>query len=152
MRSASKILLALSLALFALMPARAAWWERHPGYLHAMSDLRTAYWMLQHHDAGDPEMYRAQRASMNDIRAAYTEMKNASILDDKDIDQHPPAQLRFDDHHGRVVKAMELLRKARTDISVEEEDPEARGLRNRAIMHINDAINHLKDAMDYWRY
>jgi hypothetical protein len=142
----------LAVFAFAASSAQAQWWHRHPGYLHAMSDLRTAYWLIQHHNPDDPEMYRDERGAMNAVRAAYQELKNASIIDDKDIDDQPPAQMAFDDHRGRLTKAITLIREARSDINVEEDDREARGLRNRALLHINDAINHLKDAMDYWQF
>lgn len=147
------ILLALAAAFLVTAPAvQAQWWHHHPGYLHAMSDLRTAYWLVQHRDADDPQMYRDERATLGDIRNAYQELKNASILDNKDIDDQPPAQTNFYDHRGRLNHALDLLREARDDISREEDDPEARGLRNKAIMHINYGINHIKDAIEYWRF
>jgi len=139
-------------ALFATVSAQAQWWHHHPGYLHAMSNLRMAYWLLEHRDPSDPEMYRDERATMGDIRNAYQELKDASIIDDRDIDEQPPAQTNYYDHRGRLYHALDLLREARNDISREEEDPAARGLRNKAIMHINYGINHLKNAINYWRF
>lgn len=139
-------------ALLATMSAQGQWWHRHPGYLHAMSNLRMAYWLLEHRDPRDPEIARDERYTMGDIRNAYQELKSASIIDDKDIDDQPPAQTSFYDHKGRLYHALDLLREARSDISREESDPEARGLRNKAIMHIDYGINHLKDAINYWRF
>ena len=139
-------------ALFLSMSAQAQWWRHHPGYLHAMSDLRTAYWLVQHHGADDREMYRDERGALGDIRAAYQELKNASILDDKDIDDQPPAQMNFADHRGRLHQALDLLLEARHDISREESDPEARGLRNRALVHIDEGVGKLNNAITYWQY
>jgi len=148
----AQYVLALAVFAFAASSAQAQWWQHHPGYLHAMSDLRTAYWLLEHRGTNDPDLYRAERDAMRDVRAAYQELKNASIIDDKDIDDQPPAQLVSYDHRDRLTKALVLMREARTDISSEETDPEARRFRSAAINHINDGINDLKAAMEYWRF
>jgi hypothetical protein len=39
----------------------------------------------------------------------------------------------------RFHKALELLDRARKDIGREEDDPRARGLRDRALLHIDEA-------------
>ena len=89
---------------------------------------------------------------MNEIHDAYEELKNASIIDDRDIDDHPPADFDFGDHKGRLGTALNLLHRARLDISGEETDSYARGWRNRALNHISNAVHHLQYAMNYWRY
>jgi hypothetical protein len=149
----SVVLLTLAAAFLIAAPAaEAQWWQRHPGYLHAMSDLRSAYWQIQHRDADDGEVYREERAAMSEIRAAYQELKDASIIDDKDIDDQPPADFGFGDHKGRLGTALNLLHRARLDISGEETDSYARGWRNHALNHITNAVHHLQYAMNYWRY
>jgi hypothetical protein len=50
------------------------------------------------------------------------------------------------DHRGRYHRALELLDKAHNDIAREEDDSWARGLRNRAIGHIDEAhriVDHI---------
>jgi hypothetical protein len=48
---------------------------------------------------------------------------------------------------GRLHKALELLRKTHDDVAREEDDPMVRGLRNRAIGHIDAAIGATKHAI-----
>jgi hypothetical protein len=45
---------------------------------------------------------------MKQIRYAYQALKDASIMDDKDIDAQPPADLTFYDHRGRLHHALDL--------------------------------------------
>jgi hypothetical protein len=50
------------------------------------------------------------------------------------------------DRAGRFHRAMELLDKAHNDIAREEDDPGVRGLRDRALHHIDEAhriVDHL---------
>jgi hypothetical protein len=44
-------------------------------------------------------------------------------------------------------KALELLRKVRADVAREEDDPAVKGLRNRAIGHIDAAIHATERAI-----
>src|SRR5215472_7941016 len=71
---------------------------KHPYYLHALSDLRAARWMLE-------------------------------------------------DRPGRLHKALELLRKTKADVAREEDDPAVRGLRDRAVGHIDGAIHATEHAI-----
>lgn len=153
---ASKALkITLAGALAALMlpaAAQAQWWQAHPHYLHAMSDLRAAYWLVSHRESVDPMANAEERRAAFEIRAAYQELKNASIRDGKDIDDQPPADMNFGDHRGRLHRAMDLLQEAHNDVSGEEEDPAARGLRARAGGHIDAAARATHDAMVAWRF
>jgi hypothetical protein len=139
-------------ALALPLSAHAQWWSQHPGYLHAMSDLRTAYWMLQHHETFDPVANEEERHAIGEIRAAYLELREASVVDGKDIDDQPPADFAWGDHRGRLHKAMELLRRAQDEIGQEEDNPAARGLRNRAMRHIDEAGRSMIAAFRAWNY
>jgi hypothetical protein len=132
--------------------AQAQWWQSHPKYLHAMSDLRKAYWLIAHRDARDPEAKPEERAALDMIARAYQDLKNASIVDEKDIRDQPPADMNFWDHRGRLHHALDLLKEARTDISGEEEDPAARGLRRNATIDINVAIRATEAAINAWMF
>jgi hypothetical protein len=126
-------LLLVSLAAQADMPGK------HPYYLHALTDLRTARWMLEHRP-GDAAVSAQEDVAVTEIDAAINEIKHAAIDDGKDIHDHP----RMDapaDHPGRLHKALELLRKVHSDVAREEDDPMTRGLRNRAVGHIDGAIH-----------
>lgn len=116
----------------------------HPAYLHALSDLRHARAHLERFTPSDKMNDEEQRA-IDEIDKAIGEIKHASIDDGKDLNDHPPIDTRMG-RRGRYQRALELLDKAHEDIAREEDDSWARGLRNRAIKHIDDAhhvVEHL---------
>ena len=117
----------------------------HPNYLQALSDLRTARWMLEHRP-GNWQQSKDEVDGENQINAAIDEIKKASVDDGKDINDHPPVDERAD-HEGRLHAANDFLVKAREDVSKEEDNAFAQGLRNRAIQHINEAIKKTNDAL-----
>jgi hypothetical protein len=112
--------------------------KAHPAYLHALSDLRAARWMLEHRP-GNWKATSDEVAAVNEINAAIGEIKKASIDDGKDINDHPQAQ-EINEHKGRLTKAVEWLRKSRSDIEQDEDNGFAQGLRKRAFGHIDEAI------------
>ncbi len=70
---------------------------------------------------------------------AINEARTAAMEDGKNVYQHPPEDARID-RRGRLHHAAELLRKARKDVAEGESNPQAVDLRNRAIGHIDLAI------------
>lgn len=144
----SKIKMMMSGVLLAILVPFAANADlpgNHPAYLHALSDLRAARWMLEHRP-GDPAVSGQEDVAIAEIDAAIGEIKKAAIDDGKDIHDH----VGVDDaanHPGRLHKALELLRKVHSDVAREEDDPMVRGLRNRAVGHIDAAINATKGAI-----
>lgn len=139
-------------ALTIPMVAQAQWWQHHPKYLHAMSNLRMAYWLIAHRDANDPEARPEERQALKEISRAYQDLKDASIVDQKDINEQPPADTNFWDHRGRLHHALDLLREARADISGEEDDPAARGFRYGALKDIDKAIRATDGAIHAWMF
>jgi len=122
---------------------------KHPYYLHALSDLRTARWMLEHRP-GDAAVSGQEDVAITEIDAAINEIKHASIDDGKNIHDHPAADVA--DRPGRLHKALELLRKTKDDVAREEDDPAVRGLRNRAVGHIEGAIHATEHAISDVRH
>src|SRR5579871_435386 len=117
---------------------------KHPAYLHALSELRHARANLDRLTPSDRIDDEEQRA-IAEIDRAIAEIKHASVDDGKDLNDHPPIDAHLG-HRGRYHRALELLDKARNDIAREEDDSWARGLRNRAIEHIEGAhriVDHL---------
>ena len=112
---------------------------RHPAYLHALTDLRAARWLIEHRP-GDWAQTGDEMEAVRRIDAAISEIRRASIDDGKNLADHPPLDER-PDHHGRIHEAVEYLRKARADVSGAETNGFANGLRDRAIGHIDGAIN-----------
>jgi hypothetical protein len=142
MLSALLLLLALPFAANADLPGK------HPYYLHALTDLRTARWMLEHRP-GDAAVSAQEDVAVAEIDKAIGEIKRASIDDGKDIHDHPAVDVP-PGHPGRLHKARELLRKVHADVDREEDDPMTKGLKDRAVHHIDEAIHAtdraLKDA------
>lgn len=118
---------------------------KHPYYLHALTDLRTARWMLEHRP-GDRAVSRQEDIAVTEIDAAIGEIKRAAIDDGKDIHDHPNADVP-NDHPGRLHKALELLRKTHADVAREEDDPATKGLRDRAVGHIHGAVQATEAAI-----
>jgi hypothetical protein len=118
---------------------------RHPFYLHALSDLRDARWILEHRPGG----YRVsehESAAIFAIDEALREIRRAAIEDGKNVYDRPRADLA-PDRSGMFHQALELLRRAHGDVAREEDDPAAIGLRNRAVGHIDRAIHETEAAL-----
>ncbi len=109
----------------------------HPAYLHALSDLRAARHYLSDNWAWEP-VRKQDSAAVREIDAAIDEIKKAAINDGKGLNDpfHIDTQLS---PHDRFRKANELLYAAHNDLSKAEDVPESRGLRDRAIGHVDHA-------------
>lgn len=117
---------------------------RHPAYLHALTDLRHARAHLDRLTPAD-RIDREEQHAIDEIDNAIGEIKRASIDDGKNLEDHPPVDAHMG-RKGRYHRAVELLDKAHNDIAREEDDPSSRGLRNRALHHIDEAhriVDHL---------
>jgi hypothetical protein len=117
----------------------------HPAYLHALSDLRTARHYLNDGWAWAPVKHD-DNAAIREIDAAINEIKKASIDDGKGLNDPFPIDTHLGPH-DRFRKANELLRSAHKDLSEAEDVPQARGLRDRAIAHVDQA-HQIVDAAD----
>jgi hypothetical protein len=116
---------------------------RHPAYLRARTDLRTAQFLMRVRE--EPNVTRNLREADREVEAAIHEIDNAAMLDHKDLEDHPhidtSLQLR-----GRFEKMIALLRSARADLGREEENGRARGWRDAAYGHIDQALEHIHKA------
>jgi hypothetical protein len=144
----SLLLLSLLTASIALLPAsaRAQVPGPHPAYLHALNDLRMARALLSEGWGWEP-VRREDEHAVAEIDAAIREIKHAAIDDGKDVRDHPP----IDSHlgwHDRFARANELLARAHHDLEHAEDVPQSRGLRDRALLHIDEAHNTVDRA---WR-
>ena len=119
--------------------------NKHPAYLHALSDLRTARWMLEHRP-GDAAVSAHESEAIAEIDHAIAEINRAAIKDGKNVHDHPVADYPSD-NRGRLHKAAELLRKVRADTFREEDNAAARGLRDRAIGHVDAALHATERAI-----
>jgi hypothetical protein len=139
-----QIVAAATVALFVAAPTWADNPGKHPAYLHALSDLRDARAHLEHFSS-DPVDHQEERAIV-EIDKAINEIKHAAIMDGKDIQDHMPVDAHMV-RNGRFHKAMELLDKAKHDVSGEEDQPDTQGLQLRVIHHIDEARHSVAHAI-----
>jgi hypothetical protein len=139
----------LCVCIFGTMGVKAAGradgFGTHPYYLHALSDLRAARWMIEHRP-GNWVQTQDEIEAVRRIDRAIGEIRKASIEDGKNPEDHPPVD-ELSDHAGRLHKALDFLRKARQDISHDEDNVFAQGLQARAYGHIDGAIGAVKRAI-----
>jgi hypothetical protein len=139
-----RVIAASGIALLVAAPSWADMPGKHPAYLHALSDLRDARAHLEHFSS-EPVNVEEEHAIAN-IDKAINEIKRAAIMDGKDINDHMPV-----DAHvapvGRFHKALELLDKAKRDVSGEEDQPDTQGLQMRVIRHIDEARHSVEHAI-----
>jgi hypothetical protein len=136
---------AAALALIVATPALADTPGRHPAYLHALTDLRDARAHLEHFSS-DP-VDHAEESAIAKIDKAINEIKRAAIMDGKNIQDHMPVDAHLM-RRDRFRKAIELLDKAKNDVSGEEDQPDTQGLQMRVIHHIDGARHDVRIAID----
>jgi hypothetical protein len=130
-------------AAFAAVRGFAATPGRHPHYMHARSDLRAAQRYLNVRE--EPNVTRNLRAAHEEVDRAIAEIDRASVIDHKDLEDHPHVDANLD-RHGRFRKIVALLRSARADIGREEDNPDATRWRDAAYHHIDAALEFVKRA------
>jgi hypothetical protein len=147
MTFAGRILAAASFAAFAAAcaaPALADYPGAHPYYLHALGDLRYAHALIDRPDYR-PGVDGQDDVALDFIGRAYRDIKAAGIDDGKDINDHfvDPGI----DRRGRLRRALEALQKAHFDVTREEQNPAALGLRAHATRDIDAAAYHVRIAI-----
>ena len=139
------LILAIGTGLIFLLTQFNAGAAEHPYYLHALSDLRAARWMLDHRP-GNWQQTQDEIEAVRRIDAAINEIKRAAIDDGKNLNDHPRVD-EIMEHSGRLRAALGFLEKARQDVNQEEDNRFADGLKDRSLQHINEAINRTRKAM-----
>jgi hypothetical protein len=151
MKSYAKVILMAAFALLLFTTFAAADTPgAHPAYLHALTDLRHARAHLERMTPNARIDADEQRA-IDEIDAAIREVKEASIDDGKNLNDHPPVDAGLD-RPGRLRRAMELLDRAHNDIDQHESDGYARGLKKRALHHIDEARKAVHHAIEVRRH
>ena len=137
------LLMALAFALL-VAPSFADVPGAHPGYLHALSDLRYARALLERDapEIVEPDQHRA----LHEIDEAIRVIKDAAIDDGKDLKVHPPVQHEWP-VSGRFHRALEAIGNAHRDVADREQNESARDLRDRAIQHIDEAHRAVEHAI-----
>jgi hypothetical protein len=119
-------------------PSSGAAKAAHPAYLHALADLRDARANLEK-KGGDGKAKWDEHEGVAAIDKAIKEIKEAAIDDGRNIDEHVAVDAK-EPRKGRLHKALDALKQAKKDVSLEEDNAFANGLRNRALHHIEEAI------------
>jgi hypothetical protein len=117
----------------------------HPYYFHALADLRGARWMIEHRP-GNWAQTNDEIEAVHHIDAAIGEIKKAAIDDGKNVDEHVVAD-EPNEHNGRLLVSVDYLKKARQNISHDEDNQFAQGLQARAYNHIDAAITAVRRAI-----
>jgi hypothetical protein len=84
--------------------------------------------------------------AIGDINAAIGKIKQASIDDGKNLDDHPPVDAR-EPRLGRLHKALDALRAAHADVDREEDNAFAQDLKHRALRDIDSAILRTREGL-----
>jgi len=140
------LLAALALMAAVSLPALADEYGRHPAYLHALSDLRTAAWQVDHRRPEDGQVSQDEMVVRDEIRAAIGDLQRAAWLDGKPIEWREPADAWLP-REGRLHAAIDLLRQARSDVAREEDDPRSRPFQQRGLAHVDVALNAAQHAI-----
>jgi hypothetical protein len=140
-----RIIPALAISTIVPLAAWAGFFGEHPRYEHALSDLRTARNFLQRPE--EPNVVADEASAIREIDASIGEIKQAARDDWKETWAPPSFDVHLT-HGGRVHEALKLLERAHDDITQEEDDRQARGLRNRAIGHLDKAISFARLAIE----
>ena len=146
-----KSLLAALAPLFALLaaaslPALADEYGKHPFYLHALSDLRTAAWKVEHRRPEDGQVSRDEQVVIDEIHAAIGDLQHAAWLDGKPVEWREPTDAWLPPE-GRLHAAADLLRKVRSDVAREEDDPRSRPYQQRGLAHVDLALATAQHAI-----
>jgi hypothetical protein len=116
---------------------------RHPAYLRARTDLRRAQMLMRVRE--EPNVTRRLVEADHEAEAAIGEIDRAAFLDRKDLEDHPHIDA-FPERRRRFGRIVELLRSARADLGREEDNGRARGWRDAAYRHIDEALEHMHRA------
>jgi hypothetical protein len=130
------------LLAIALLTPLGAWAQfHHPHYLQARTDLRRAVLLMQVPE--EPNVMRDMRVASEQTEHAIHELDIAARFDLRDINEHPPVDVRMG-RGSRFREILRLLGSARADIAREEDNPLARIWRNRAFGFIDGAMDTVR--------
>ncbi|HEX2605117.1 MAG TPA: hypothetical protein VHL60_10645 [Oxalicibacterium sp.] len=136
-----------ALLLSTMLPyaAHADTQDKHPAYLHALSDLRDARANLEH-KAGNDRVSQQEDKAIAEIDYAAQAVKRIAAADDKGLYNRPHEDAQFD-HAGRLHHAEDLLQKAKSDLAQREDNEEAKKLQRHAIDHVQAALQATEMAI-----
>jgi hypothetical protein len=114
-------------------------------YLHALSNLRTARWLIDRSPEG-AQKTDDQVAAVKAIDLAMARIINADIDDGKYLNDRPDEDA-IPDRDSRLAVALQLLRKAHADVNNDDGSAFDLELKSKEIPHINEAIACVEKAI-----
>ena len=140
-RTAAMVVAALTLTYCVSVPGN------HPAYLHALENLRSARWMIEHRP-GDLVRSVYEVDAVHEIDWAIFEIRKAAVNDGRNVDWHPAVDARPDSTKGNLHQALQYLGQAHSDVAQAEDNIFATGLRDRAIGGKEAAIKSTQGALN----
>ena len=137
---------AFAVALIASAPTFADESGKHPFYLHALSDLHSAMWQIDHRRPEDARISEDELIVRDEIQAAINDLQRAAWIDGKSLEWRPPVDVALP-REGRLHVTVDLLRKVHADVAREEDDPRSRQLQQRGLAHVDAAIDAAQHAI-----
>ncbi|MDP9125956.1 MAG: hypothetical protein M3N82_15390 [Pseudomonadota bacterium] len=137
---------ALALPLLASTLAIADEAGRHPHYIHALSDLRAAQWQIDHRRPEDGEVREDEQVASDEVSIAIRSVTDAAYREGKDLGFQPPPDAPTA-YGGRLHAAIDLLRAARNDLAMPEDDPIARGQQHAALLRVDASLHAAQRAI-----
>ena len=113
----------------------------YPTYAHALYNLRSARWMLQHMPTNWPQAQEELDAAKQ-VDAAIYEINRAGIVDGKTMEADPPVD-EDPGHMGHLKAAYRFLNKAREDVANGEEGMHTRLLSGTCDAFIDEALRNV---------
>ncbi len=141
-----RLALAIALSATVAAPVLADEPGRHPAYLHALTDLRTAAWQVDHRRPEDGRVATDEAIVHDELVAAIRDFEHAAYRDGKNVDWQPPPDVALAPE-GRMHAAIDLMRRARADVARPEDDPRARDLQQHGLAHVDAALDAARHAV-----
>jgi hypothetical protein len=136
--------LVLGVGIGAAAPASADVPGPHPRYVHALSDLRYAHWLL--HFPAEWNVNDHERDASRDVDKAFFDIRQAGLDDGKDLEARIPVDASLS-HRDRLERALASIQRAHADIDGWESDRNALGARGAASGHLRDAAVQVREAI-----
>lgn len=122
---------------------------QHPGYGHALQNLRYARALLERGDRGWGPVAADQQRATSEIDRAIEELRRGAEADGRNPNEHPRIEQTWEPR-DRLRRASEALSEARDELGRGDEDRGGHELRERAERHIDEAQHALHRAMEDW--
>lgn len=143
-RIARALPMVLALSVAVPVSSFAGFFGDHRLYMHALSDIRYARALIQR---PNPSIIPVdERKAAEELDVASSEIKVTASNDWKPINDHRSIDTHLD-RRGRFTEALKVLAHAHNDVCKEVDDEKDKGLRNRAVNHLDQAMNYIRQAM-----